>query len=71
MPPDKQREIASAGGRAAHKAGRAHEFASGDEAREAGRAGGKSVSKNREHMRAIGRKGGQANGARRKKRSTK
>jgi general stress protein YciG len=35
----RQREIASAGGRAAHQRGTAHEFTS-EEAREAGRKGG-------------------------------
>jgi general stress protein YciG len=36
MDPQRQREIASLGGRAAHQSGHAHEFNS-DEAREAGR----------------------------------
>jgi hypothetical protein len=36
MDPDKQKRIASMGGKAAHKAGRAHEFSS-EEARAAGR----------------------------------
>jgi len=62
MDPSKQREIASKGGRAAHAKGTAHEFDSG-EAREAGRKGGQAVSRNREHMAAIGRKGGEARGA--------
>ncbi len=39
MDPDKQREIASKGGRAAHVQGTAHEWSS-DEARAAGRKGG-------------------------------
>jgi uncharacterized protein len=39
MSSDKQREIASKGGRAAHQKGTAHEWSS-DEAREAGRKGG-------------------------------
>ena len=39
MSPDKQREIASKGGRAAHQKGTAHEWTS-DEARTAGRKGG-------------------------------
>jgi general stress protein YciG len=39
MDPDKQREIASKGGRAAHVQGTAHEWTS-DEARAAGRKGG-------------------------------
>jgi general stress protein YciG len=57
MDEQKQREIASKGGKAAHESGRAHEFTP-EEAREAGRKGGKAVSQNREHMAAIGRKGG-------------
>jgi general stress protein YciG len=39
MDPEKQREIASKGGRAAHVQGTAHEWSS-EEAREAGRKGG-------------------------------
>lgn len=39
MSPEKQREIASKGGRAAHVKGTAHEWTS-DEARHAGRKGG-------------------------------
>jgi general stress protein YciG len=39
MDPQKQREIASKGGRAAHMQGTAHEWSS-EEAREAGRKGG-------------------------------
>ncbi|MES2759870.1 MAG: stress-induced bacterial acidophilic repeat motif family protein [Pseudomonadota bacterium] len=50
-------EIASKGGRAAHEKGTAHEFNS-EEARSAGRKGGFAVSRNREHMAAIGRMGG-------------
>lgn len=41
MDPDKQREIASKGGKAAHESGHAHEFTP-EEAREAGRKGGQS-----------------------------
>ena len=41
MDKDKQREIASEGGRAAHESGHAHEFTS-EEAREAGRKGGEA-----------------------------
>ncbi|MBI4134982.1 MAG: stress-induced protein [Candidatus Sungbacteria bacterium] len=59
MDPERQREIASQGGRAAHERGTAHEF-SPIEAREAGKRGGERVSQNREHMAEIGRKGGQA-----------
>jgi len=39
MSPEKQREIASKGGRAAHEKGTAHEW-SAEEARNAGRKGG-------------------------------
>ena len=39
MSPEKQREIASKGGRAAHQKGTAHEWTS-EEARNAGRKGG-------------------------------
>jgi general stress protein YciG len=41
MDPQRQREIASLGGKAAHASGRAHEFNSA-EAREAGRKGGRA-----------------------------
>ena len=57
MDRERQREIASKGGRAAHRKGTAHQW-SADEAREAGRKGGTSVSRDREHMAAIGREGG-------------
>lgn len=61
MDPARQREIASKGGRAAHAKGTAHEWSS-DEARVAGRKGGEMVSRDREHMAAIGREGGEARG---------
>ncbi len=41
MDKDKQRKIASKGGKAAHRKGTAHEFTP-EEAREAGRKGGRS-----------------------------
>ena len=63
MDQGKQKEIASKGGRAAHAKGTAHEFDS-NEARAAGRKGGMAVSRNREHMAAIGRRGGEARGQR-------
>jgi general stress protein YciG len=69
MDRSKQREIASKGGRAAHAKGTAHEFNS-NEARDAGRKGGVAVSRNREHMAAIGRKGGEARGAARRAQGT-
>lgn len=65
MDPEKQRAIARKGGKAAHESGNAHEFSS-TEAAAAGRKGGASVSQNKEHMSAIGRKGGQAGGRARK-----
>jgi general stress protein YciG len=59
MDRERQREIASKGGRAAHEKGTAHEWTP-DEAREAGRKGGEMVSRDRAHMAAIGREGGGA-----------
>ena len=58
MSEQRQREIAAAGGRAAHKRGTAHEFSS-SEARRAGQKGGEAVSRDRSHMAKIGRKGGE------------
>ncbi|MGZ3845663.1 MAG: KGG domain-containing protein [Flavisolibacter sp.] len=66
MSPERQKQIASEGGRAAHKLGVAHEWNS-DEARKAGKKGGQIVSQNREHMSEIGRRGGQSSGGRRGK----
>jgi general stress protein YciG len=58
MDKELHRAIASKGGKAAHgPGGKGHEFTA-EEAREAGRKGGKSVSRNREHMAMIGRLGG-------------
>ena len=62
MDEEKQREIASKGGKAAHEKGTAHEFTP-EEAREAGRKGGETVSQDREHMAEIGQKGGESKGA--------
>lgn len=58
MPREAQQRIASLGGRAAHGRGTAHRFSSA-EAREAGCKGGAAVSRDRDHMAKIGRKGGQ------------
>ena len=58
MSKERQREISRMGGRAAHAKGKAHVFTS-EEARIAGRKGGISVSRDRAHMAAIGRKGGE------------
>jgi general stress protein YciG len=62
MDPARQREIASKGGRAAHEKGTAHEW-SANEARAAGRKGGVTVSRDRDHMAAIGREGGESRSA--------
>jgi general stress protein YciG len=66
MNEEKQRKIASQGGKAAHKKGTAHEFSS-EEAREAGRKGGQAAHEKgtaheftSEEAREAGRKGGQA-----------
>ncbi len=65
MNPEKQREIASEGGRAAHQKGTAHEFTS-EEARKAGRKGGLAAHEKgtaheftSEEAREAGRKGGE------------
>ncbi|MDF2463157.1 MAG: hypothetical protein K0Q43_1392 [Ramlibacter sp.] len=53
MDPQRQREIASEGGRAAHEKGTAHEFTS-EEAREAGRKGGQARSESNRSRNAGG-----------------
>lgn len=68
MDANRQKEIASKGGRAAHAKGTAHEWSS-DEARVAGRKGGEVVSRDRAHMAAIGREGGESRGARNRRRT--
>ncbi len=59
MDSERQREISSIGGRAAHAGGHAHRFTS-EEARAAGRKGGSAISRDREHMATIGRRGGRS-----------
>jgi general stress protein YciG len=59
MPREKALEIARKGGIAAHAQGTAHEFTT-EEARAAGTKGGLSVSRDRAHMAALGRKGSSA-----------
>ncbi len=69
MNKEKQREIASKGGRAAHEKGTAHEFSS-DEASMAARKGherGTAHEFTREEARAAGRKGGLARAMNRSK----
>lgn len=69
MDREKQRLIASKGGKAAHEKGTAHEFTS-EEARAAGRKGGQAAHRRGtahqftpEEAREAGRKGGQGNHA--------
>jgi len=50
MSAEKQREIASLGGKAAHAKGTAHEF-SPEEAREAGRKGGQAAQRARQQVK--------------------
>jgi general stress protein YciG len=71
MDPERQREIASHGGRAAHERGTAHEFTT-EEARQAGSKGGKVAHQrgtahefDSDEARAAGRKGGEVSGAHR------
>jgi general stress protein YciG len=66
MDEDRQREIASKGGHAAHEKGTAHEFTS-EQAREAGSKGGHAAHEkgtahefSSEEARKAGQKGGQA-----------
>jgi uncharacterized protein len=66
MDEDKQREIASKGGKAAHEKGTAHEFTP-EEAQEAGRKGGEVAHERgtaheftSEEAQEAGRKGGQS-----------
>ncbi len=74
MDPEKQREIAAEGGRAAHASGNAHEFTP-EEAREAGSKGGKAAHASgnahefdSEEAREAGSKGGQARGGQNRER---
>ena len=59
MDPEAVKRIAQLGGFAAQKLGKAHKFTP-EEAQLAGRKGGIAVSRNREHMVEIGKKGGYA-----------
>lgn len=61
MPPERQKQIASLGGKTAHARGAAHKFSQA-EARQAGHKGGVAVSRDIEHMSEIGRRGGLARG---------
>jgi uncharacterized protein len=59
MDRNKQREIASKGGKAAHQKGTAHEWTI-EEAREAGRKGGKTAHRRRELQPETGEPGNTA-----------
>ncbi|MBL8632871.1 MAG: stress-induced protein [Myxococcales bacterium] len=56
---ERRREIARLGGQTAHKNGNAHRF-NPQEASQAGKKGGATVSENRDYMADIGRRGGLA-----------
>lgn len=70
MDPARLRKIAREGGLAAHAEGKAHQFTS-EEARQAGKKGGRSVSRDREYMAEIGRRGGRARKKGKRKRAIK
>src|SRR5690625_6045954 len=77
MDEQKQREIASKGGKAAHAQGKAHEFSS-EEAREQGAKGGRAAHESgnaheisSEEARKAGRKGGQQSQGRKDRKSTR
>lgn len=59
MDPARHREIASRGGVEAHKKGTAHEW-NKETAATAGKKGGDSISRDRQHMAKIGALGGRA-----------
>lgn len=69
LPAAERKQLAAAGGRAAHACGRAHEF-SPDEASVAGRRGGLRVSADRSHMAALGRLGSAQRAANRRHRDS-
>lgn len=68
MDPERLRKIARVGGLAAHAEGKAHQFTS-EEARQAGMKGGRSVSRDREYMAEIGRRGGSARKRKRRRKA--
>ena len=61
MERNKQREIASKGGKAAHQKGTAHEWTS-EEAREAGRKGGMASHRRKQEQQGGGSGGGGESG---------
>src|SRR5262245_13216092 len=56
MDPETARRVHSLGGQTSHRLGKAHRFTS-EEARAAGKKGGRSVSRDRAHMAKIGHRG--------------
>ncbi len=61
MDRNKQREIASKGGKAAHQKGTAHEWTS-EEAREAGRKGGMASHRRKQEQQGGGASSGEGGG---------
>ncbi len=61
MTEEKRKEIASRGGKNAHKSGNAHQWTP-EVAAAAGHKGGSTTAEDREHMREIGRLGGLSKG---------
>jgi len=57
LAPEELRELARQGGTTSQANGTANRWTS-ESARVAGRMGGRTISRDREHMRTIGRKGG-------------
>ena len=64
LTPERRREIASLGGRAALAKGSLHRFTP-DQYRRGAASGGHAVARDVRHMEAIGRRGGLASAARR------
>jgi len=59
LAPDQKRAVAQQGGKTAQANGTAYKWTS-ETARLAGKKGGSTIGRDREHMRAIGSKGGAA-----------
>ena len=70
MDPETLRAVCSQGGKTAHAHGKAHRF-NPEEASKAGKKGGAMISRDREQMREIGRRGGKAKLGHRKRRAEK
>ena len=67
LTPEKRSEIARQGGKTAHQNWTANRWTS-ESARLAGKTGGSSIARDKEHMRAIGRRGGRGKKGYRKNR---